>query len=353
MRARYKDPNGTGVVEIDDNATVGTLFEALKAKTSFDHFTVKYGPPASMHTIDMDQIGVIAKSLGLHGETLTIVPSEIPIPLRCKEQPNNPIAFEDDCIIPWPERVGNLVLRVVPSDNSCLFTAFGGAIPGHFQSDKLRQMMADYIAEHPELYSQAVLGCAPVEYQHAIRNPDRWGGGIELSILSTIFDIEICTFDVQGQHLINFGEEKKNRCILIYSGIHYDRVAFSSSDHPHGDTDITIWPTTDSEILEKTRLLVRKLNAGQYYTDTQGLVLKCDQAGCGWIGNGQLAAKQHADLTGHVGMTEIPDLDEDDVLRMCSIPGCNFIGQGRRAIVQHEGDTGHHKFDIIPDRGYD
>lgn len=31
MRARYKDPNGTGVVEIDDNATtVGTLITCCK-----------------------------------------------------------------------------------------------------------------------------------------------------------------------------------------------------------------------------------------------------------------------------------------------------------------------------------
>ena len=58
-------------------------------------------------------------------------------------------------------------------------------------------MMAEYIAEHSDIYNEAILGCPPAEYCRSIQDPDRWGGGIELSILSTIFDIQICTFDVQ------------------------------------------------------------------------------------------------------------------------------------------------------------
>ncbi len=58
-------------------------------------------------------------------------------------------------------------------------------------------MMADYINEHLDVYSEAVLGCDPAEYCRSIQDPDRWGGGIELSILSSIFDIQICTYDVQ------------------------------------------------------------------------------------------------------------------------------------------------------------
>lgn len=57
--------------------------------------------------------------------------------------------------------------------------------------------MADYITQHPDVYSEAVLGSSPSQYCRSIQDPDRWGGGIELSILSAIFDIQICTFDVQ------------------------------------------------------------------------------------------------------------------------------------------------------------
>lgn len=85
----------------------------------------------------------------------------------------------------------------MPSDNSCLFTAFGGALPQQIAPQKLRQMMAAYIQEHPEVYTEAVLGSSPDVYCVGILDPDRWGGGIELSILSTIFDVQISTFDVQ------------------------------------------------------------------------------------------------------------------------------------------------------------
>lgn len=90
-----------------------------------------------------------------------------------------------------------LVLRVMPSDNSCLFTAFGGALPKQIPAPQLRRMMAEYITEHPEVYTEAVLGSNPIQYCRSIQDPDRWGGGIELSILSAIFNIQISTFDVQ------------------------------------------------------------------------------------------------------------------------------------------------------------
>lgn len=85
----------------------------------------------------------------------------------------------------------------MPSDNSCLFTAFGGALPQQIPAQQLRRMMADYIKEHSDVYSEAVLGSSPSQYCRSIQDPDRWGGGIELSILSAIFDIQICTYDVQ------------------------------------------------------------------------------------------------------------------------------------------------------------
>ena len=85
----------------------------------------------------------------------------------------------------------------MPSDNSCLFTAFGGALPQQIPPLKLRQMMADYINQHLDIYTEAVLGAPIREYCRAILDTDRWGGGIELSILSSIFNIRICTYDIQ------------------------------------------------------------------------------------------------------------------------------------------------------------
>ena len=154
---------------------------------------------------------------------------------------------------------------------------------------------------------------------------------------------------------MNFGENKRERCILVYSGIHYDRVAFTYSTYPHDVADLppeldrTIWPAGDDDVISKTHELVQKLHDAHYYTDPSGLILKCDVAGCGWIGSGQIAGQQHAQETGHVELSEIRDTEEDNVLRSCDSPGCSFIGQGEAAARQHRDDTGHQQFSVIPD----
>ncbi|KAK5993140.1 Ubiquitin thioesterase OTU1-like protein [Cladobotryum mycophilum] len=371
MRARYKSPTGTGILEVVDNATVETLFDEMRKQTGIYSFTLRYGSPLAMKSITYRQKDETVKSLGLHGETLTIVPDE-QRPLSPMEQPGIQNSSSsravrsdkpEDITVPWPEREGTVcklkahgtLLRVMPSDNSCLFTAFGGALPKQIPAHQLRRMMADYINAHPDVYSEAILGTSRAAYCRSIQDPDRWGGGIELSILSSIFDIQICTYDVQVQKLIQFGELKKDRCILVFSGIHYDRVAFSFSEYPHNqvtlppEMDRTIWPIDDDEILNRTQALVQKLHAAHYYTDTEGLILKCDVQGCNWIGNGQIAGRKHAEQTGHVELSEIHDTDDDNILRKCEMSGCEFIGQGDRVMRQHSGDTGHERFSIIPD----
>jgi len=368
MKARYKGPAGTGIITLPDDATVKAVFEELKARTGIEDFTVKFGPPMAMQNLDISASDTLAKSMGLHGETLTIVPREpqsiFPVRQategkhpsnRHEEASARPAQSPEDVTVPWPEREGTVLLRIMPSDNSCLFTAFGGALPTQIPAPRLRRMMADFIAEHPEEYTEAVLGSSPAQYSRSIQDPDRWGGGIELSILSSIFDIEICTFDVQAQNLIKFGENKKDRCILVYSGIHYDRVAFALSEPPYEQTDLppemdcTRWSTDDNEILSKTHDLVNKLHNAHYYTDTEGLILRCDVPGCDWIGSGQAAGQQHAQKTGHLELSEVTDTVEDNTLRQCDAPSCTFMGQGDKARSQHTSDTGHKSFSVIPD----
>lgn len=154
---------------------------------------------------------------------------------------------------------------------------------------------------------------------------------------------------------MDFGEHKRDMCILVYSGIHYDRVAFTYTEFPHKsaslppDMDRTIWPTSDAEVLEKSKELVKKLNSAHYYTDTEGLILKCDIPGCDWIGSGQAEGSKHAQQTGHFELSEIKDTEGDNVLRRCDESGCDFIGQGDKTIRQHATDTGHERWSIIPD----
>lgn len=80
-------------------------------------------------------------------------------------------------------------------------TAFGGAIGLENPSRVLRDKVADYILQHPDEYSKAILGDDPVRYTSRMRQMDTWGGAIELSILSQIYDVEISSIDVKASLL--------------------------------------------------------------------------------------------------------------------------------------------------------
>lgn len=85
-------------------------------------------------------------------------------------------------------------------DNSCMFTAFGGVIPLADPARILRREVADYILSHPDKYDKVVLEMEPERYCRLIRTSNRWGGAIELSILSDIYNMEICSIDVKVRH---------------------------------------------------------------------------------------------------------------------------------------------------------
>lgn len=224
MRVKYKNGHVSGILVIPDDDTVGSLFDKLKSLVGDDDFIIKYGLPAAMKSIGKNQKDQPLRRFRLNGETLTLASTEKPVDDsvdfaghhstkgdEAAERSSNDVG--ESCIA-WPEREGTLgenspghankryadvclVLRVMPSDNSCLFTAFGGALPEQILPQRLRRMMADYIQQNPDVYTDAVLGSPPNIYCQRILNTDFWGGGIELSILSTIFNIQICTFDVQ------------------------------------------------------------------------------------------------------------------------------------------------------------
>lgn len=113
---------GTGIIEVGDDATVQTIFEAIKTRTLIESFAIKYGPPTAIQTLSLDQRGLSAKSLGLHGETITIVPTEsttrpsatdeisTSVPGYEKEarSDHSPQNNPGDVIVPWPEREGSL-----------------------------------------------------------------------------------------------------------------------------------------------------------------------------------------------------------------------------------------------------
>ena len=203
----------------------------------------------------------------------------------------------------------------MPDDNSCLFTAVGGALrglqpsPEGYTPERLRRIIVDHIRDNPEKYSEAILGSSPERYCARMLRPDSWGGAIELGIISETFGLEICSVDVRTNNIFKFGEGQYDlRCVIIYSDIHYDRVAeVFVEDQEEVEFDVTRWAVDSSDhVLQHTKEMCRKLKEEHhYYTDTSGFVVMCND--CGWIGQGQKALAEHSLETGHANISEIQD----------------------------------------------
>ena len=109
---------------------------------------------------------------------------------------------------------------------------------------------------------------------------------------------------MQDLRVDRFNEGKPRRCILVYSGIHYDTIAFV----PHGistadpENDVKFFDTADDIILDAARQLCGELKKRHYYTDTQKFGIKCNT--CGWQGAGERNAVEHATETGHTDFGE-------------------------------------------------
>jgi ubiquitin thioesterase OTU1 len=128
MRARFKAPSGTGVLELPNDATIQDVFDEIRARTEISSFSLKFGPPMAMKTISAVDSPHPATSFGLHGETLTVVPDaarpEHPASLT-EPQESGPMPGEkpEDAVVPWPEREGTL--RMCPDLQRFSFVTCG------------------------------------------------------------------------------------------------------------------------------------------------------------------------------------------------------------------------------------
>ncbi|KAI1340652.1 OTU-domain-containing protein [Xylariaceae sp. FL0016] len=326
MKLRYKAREGGGTLEIDDSANVRALFDALKQKTGYSDFTVKYGWPLRALGREQDEESV--RTLGLQRESLTVVPAESVVPPAeatpsasagpgaAPTRPESPRGVRDQNIsVQMPETGSSLVLRVMPDDNSCLFTAVAGAVRGlptekdAYTPDRLRHIAVEQIQADPIKYNQVVLDSPPLAYCERMLQSDTWGGAIELGIFSEFFQLEICSVDVKTGNVIRYGEGLyENRCIVVYSNVHYDRIAETFFEGQEDmDFDVTRWSVyTSDHFIEHAKKMCRELKEKHhYYTDTSDFVVTCNQ--CGWVGQGEKAVAQHSLATGHSQITEIQD----------------------------------------------
>jgi len=199
---------------------------------------------------------------------------------------------------------GVLVLRVVPDDNSCLFSSVAVVFEQDMKAaPRLRQVVADTIRNNPILYDDTFLGQSLENYISTIMKPTSWGGAIELSIFSDHYKTEISSFDVETGRCDRFGEgQYDNRCILMYSGIHYDAVSLSPTHNAPLDFHQTVFPVTADMIFDAASKLATKKRLKREYTNTTTFDLRCQVCGKGL--KGEKEAREHAKETTHVEFGE-------------------------------------------------
>jgi len=328
IRIRLRAPNGQHTLSLDDNAPVSDFLSAISSETNLPLFELKWNFPPQPLDPSLYGLSTLLKDtdLKLNGASITVIgqatgdPSERKeeeemqaatqqsgsksAPLSLQRKQNE--ALKDTPEVPLPDRGGTIVLRVMEDDNSCMFRAVGSAVlTGALDSMvELRSMVANAIQRDQDFYNEAILQRSPDEYCKWIQYADSWGGGIELSILSQEFDIEIASINVQDLRVDRFNEGRPKRIILVYSGIHYDTIAlvpFGTSPLD-SDNDIKQFDADDDVILEAARQLCGELKKKHYYTDTKKFSIQCNT--CGWQGAGEQGATQHAMETGHTDFGE-------------------------------------------------
>ena len=198
------------------------------------------------------------------------------------------------------------IRRYVDSDNSCLFNSIGYVCDKqNFNSNTAfnqRNIILSML--NMDSFNSSILGISKEEYKTNIINPKFWGGGIELSLFSQHYALEIRSIDTATLRIDRYGQNKnyKNCVYILYNGIHYDPLAIQYADSYEStydnDLDIVIFDSDDKEIENKFITYVASQNdtyqSSNYMNHN---MLKCNI--CNKLCIGQNDAANHLKLTGH------------------------------------------------------
>lgn len=105
---------------------------------------------------------------------------------------------------------------------------------------------------------------------------------IELSIFASHYSTEIASIDVETGRIDRFGSDSNysSRCILLYSGIHYDAVSLAPMPDAPEDFHETKFDVSDQTVLDGASKLADALRAKKAYTNTATFDLKCQVSLC-------------------------------------------------------------------------
>ncbi|RPD66118.1 OTU-domain-containing protein [Lentinus tigrinus ALCF2SS1-7] len=335
---RLRHPKGVTTIQVDfTNATVQDLQQEIFAATEIapSQQELKAGYPPHPLTL-VPELPI--DSLGLkQGEQLVVTQragaghqafqasrtSPFPAPSPAAAMTGLTASQARDSPVPMarpgvkgggpdyvPTSNGYLMHRIVPDDNSCLFSSIALIFEQDIsKAQSIRKIVADAIRKDPIKWDEAILGRPREEYIQTILKPSAWGGAIELSILAQHYNTEIASIDVETGRIDRFTPppeaDSGNRAIVIYSGIHYDATSVAPMLDAPDDFHQTIMSKgteEEDEMLQAAKKLADALRAKRAYTNTATFDLKCQICGKGL--KGEKEARAHASETGHVEFGE-------------------------------------------------
>ena len=199
---------------------------------------------------------------------------------------------------------GVLLRKIVPANNSCLFTSVHYVMEnGDFNLDcqkAMRDLIAKTVKNDSDTFNEAILGKKNSEYCEWIKNATSWGGSIEINILSKHYKCEICVVDIRTGRIDKFGEDCSypSRVFIIYDGIHFDPLHLELDSNKVQ----TKFSTQDDLLMADAMKLAKEANNARQFTDVNSFKLKC--LSCYEPLEGQKAAQTHAEKTGHINFGE-------------------------------------------------
>ncbi|XP_013200225.1 ubiquitin thioesterase Otu1 [Amyelois transitella] len=304
---KVKSKNGQQILkDLTSDSTVGELklFLSSIADVGCERICVLIGYPPKPLDISDDEKKIC--EIGLKtGETLIVEEKVGAVTKPETSQPTKPVengVASHETI--GPCRPGILMKKVVPSDNSCLFTSIGFVLNGNVDTSVhtlMRQIIAMEVASDVDTYNEAMLGRPNAEYCLWIQQPSSWGGAIEVAILSRFYGLEMAVVDTLNAIINRFGEDKNygQRVFLLFDGVHYDPLYLEQSD---GGIQ-TMFPAEDMDIYREAEQLAHEAKSSRQFTDLNKFTLKCMV--CDKFLTGQVEAQKHAKETKHTNFGEV------------------------------------------------
>lgn len=284
------------------NSNIGELMDKIAEVTKIpkDWIKIRQGYPPQM--VDLSDETLDLNSLRFRsGDTIIVEEDQT---LACENRQK-----KIDTVLQNQSRQarGMLMRKVVPADNSCLFTSINSlmnnGVVDTSSSGGMRELIAGVVLSDPENFSEAFLGKTNDKYCKWIMNKESWGGAIEISILSKYYSIEIDVVDTQSGRIDRFGEDQNyaQRILVIYDGIHYDPLMLEPFDtsEPHQ----VVFSTGDANILCQAMEIANEAKSSRQFTNVNSFTLKC--LICQTHLKGQTDAQNHASQTGHINFGEV------------------------------------------------